>query len=381
MSITEPKSEIPTRQSGDILVVDDEPRNLQLLGNLLFQVGYSITLAGNGAQALDAARNAPPDLILMDVMMPAMDGFEVTRRLKQEVGLQEVPVIFLTAKSDSDDVRAGFQAGAVDYVLKPFQAEELLLRIRTHLDLKRAREGLARANEELRRANETQARFISMIAHDLRNPFHALRMFPEFVLNYNDTDREMIERLAREAVREIDRVGSFFEEMMEWALMQMNVLQAQPELLPLGPLLCEVCGQSKLQAERKEITLNLEAAPDLAVSADRKMIATVIRNLISNGIKFTHRGGAVTVKATLLEGGSALVEVSDTGIGMAAEVRDKLFSLDTRFTLPGTEREKGSGLGLILCQQFLARHGTEFRIASEQGQGSSFGFTLPAAGF
>lgn len=376
-----PTSELESlpSQLGDILVVDDEPRNLQLLGNLLFQVGYSITLAGNGAQALDAARNAPPDLILMDVMMPAMDGFEVTRRLKQEEGLQEVPVIFLTAKSDSDDVRAGFQAGGVDYVLKPFQAEELLLRIRTHLDLKRTREGLARANEELRRANETQAQFISMIAHDLRNPFHALRMFPEFVISYLDTDRELIDRLAHEAVREIDRVGSFFEEMMEWALMQMNVLQAQLERVVLGPLLCEVCGQSKAQAERKDITLNLETPPDLAVNADPKMLATVVRNLVSNSIKFTHRGGTVTVKAAAIEDGKVLVEVADTGVGIPPEVREKLFSLDLRVTLPGTEREKGSGLGLILCQQFLARHGTEFRISSEQGQGSTFGFVLPVA--
>jgi signal transduction histidine kinase len=376
--------DLPVEQRAQILVVDDEPRNLQLLGTLLRKGGYRVRFAGAGATCLASAREQAPDLILLDIMMPGMDGYEVCRALKEDPATRDIPVIFLTAKAQTEEVVDAFKAGGVDFVTKPFRARELLARVKTHVDLKNAREALQQANGELVRVNaelstmnNNQMRFFSMIAHDLRSPFSGLRMFPQMLATrFDHMSREEIIAIAEDVENHVDHVHHFLEELLEWCLLQMGELEIRCALFDAREIVQNVFGVAATAAANKDIRLVNNVAPALEGYGDRRMVQTILQNLVSNAIKFTPRGGQVTVHARP-EKHALLIQVEDTGVGIPEHLQANLFQLGRRASTRGTEDERGTGFGLTLTKQFIEQHGGSIWLESEVDRGTTITFSLP----
>ena len=208
-----------------ILIVDDVPKNIQLAGSILQRQDYNIFFANNGETALNLAQTNAFDLILLDIMMPGMDGFEVCEQLKKDPNTREIPVIFLTAKTDTESTIKGFDIGAVDYVTKPFNEKELLARVRTHLELRAAR-------ESLREANVTKDKFFSIIAHDMKNPFNALLGLSKLLLNNFDVfDEDKKKYFIQNIYQSSDQGYKLLENLLDWSRMQTGKMVCQPALI------------------------------------------------------------------------------------------------------------------------------------------------------
>ncbi|MCP4155218.1 MAG: hybrid sensor histidine kinase/response regulator [bacterium] len=353
-----------------IFIVEDIPKNVQVLCNILRKEDYRIAIATNGKQAIKMIPNVLPDLILMDVMMPEMDGFQACVHLKKDPVARGIPLIFLTAKVDATDIVKGFEIGAIDYITKPFNGSELIARVRTHLELKFAREALIDLNA-------TKDKFFSIIAHDLKNPMQSLLLFTDTLYTYygsfdEDRRREYIHRCYDSS----KQVTALLKNLLDWARAQTGVIEPHHEIADVGVLIHESIRLLSANAEDKEITLSNEIEDECLSLIDTNMIRTLIRNLISNAIKFTRRGGAVNIKAIKKK---RLIEiiVSDNGVGIAPENIDGLFRIDVQKSTEGTEHETGTGLGLILCKEFAEKNNGSISVTSKLGKGSSFKIKLP----
>jgi two-component system sensor histidine kinase/response regulator len=254
---------LPSPSSGStgscVLVVDDIPKNLQVVGTMLRNAGYAIMPATSGAKALEGVRVQSPDLILLDLMMPEMDGLEVCRRLKADPLTQQIPVIFLTASNEMEHLVKGFEMGAVDYVTKPFNPPELLARVRTHLELKHARDTIVRYGQELSRLNEEKNEFMGIAAHDLRNPLGAIIGYSELVvedarsLKHDDLD-DNGRRIVEAASRMVEMVQNLLDaNRIERGEMKLNLAPTD-----LCPLLNEVIETQRPPATTKQQTIHLE---------------------------------------------------------------------------------------------------------------------------
>lgn len=353
-----------------IYIIDDVNENLQVLGNILKQNGYNISVARNGEQALIGIPKKQPDLVLLDISMPGMDGFEVCERLKSDSTISEIPIIFLTARTETEDIVKGFKTGGVDYITKPFNADELLVRVKTHLELKEAR-------EELVNLNATKDKFFRIIAHDLKSPLASLFSFTElFQSNINSYSKEEIKEYLNVLNRNTELTSKLLENLLTWARSQSGKIQFEPENFSVKELVMENISLLKSVAQEKQLHLYSEDIEDLTIYADRNMITTVLRNLISNAIKFTPHNGKVSVRVETKET-KLIMSVIDTGLGVKQEDINKLFKIDQHHTTLGTNKEKGTGLGLILCKEFVNRHNGEIWVESELEKGSAFKFTLP----
>jgi len=360
-----------------ILVADDVPKNLQLLGNILkAELECEIAFATNGLQVLSFVREHLPDLILLDVMMPEMDGFETCRQLKAMDNTRDIPVIFLTARVDTLDIVKGFKLGAVDYVTKPFESVELMARVNTHLALKATR-------DDLIELNSMKDKFFSIISHDLKNPMGALLTLSELLYdNYEKYSPERAGMLIQTLYESSKSAFNLLENLLIWSRAQRGKLDFTPTEFRLRDV---VEGTLKLLGElssKKGIRIEDRVNPDVMVYADRNMLETVIRNLISNGIKFTGENGEIRVGSSIVSNGNsrmAKIFVSDNGIGMSPAVYEKLFRIDSNFSTPGTNEEPGTGLGLVLCSDFVKINGGEIAVESVSGEGSTFYFSVPLA--
>lgn len=353
-----------------ILLVDDTPRNLQVLGNILKKQAYHLAVATNGFEALERIKEVRPDLILLDIMMPDLSGFEVCEVLKKDETTRDIPVIFLTAKTETEDIVHGFELGAVDYITKPFNGVELLARVKTHLTLKETRDALANALA-------SKDRFFSIISHDLRSPFSTIVSFLKLVDQRADQySKEDILELTQELRAKADTTMTLLENLLQWARAQTGGLCFEPAAINAEVLFNTVIEVMHTAASMKNITLTQKLEPGLAIFADPNMLATVLRNLLSNAIKFTREGGRVEISGHHLEDEVEII-VSDNGVGMSEKIMEKIFRLDTKMTTDGTDNERGSGLGLILCQTFIHQHGGRIWAESEKGKGSRFIMRLP----
>ncbi len=353
-----------------LLIVDDVSKNLQVLGSVLREEDYEISAAISGKQALAIAADIHPDLILLDIMMPEMDGFETCRRLKDNPSTADIPVMFLTARTDADDIVKGFALGAVDYITKPFNRQELLARVATHLALRYSQ-------QQLRETIRDKDKFFSIIAHDLRGPLGSFMSIAEYVAE-NIAELEIND--AKTLFREMQHTGKgvyvLLENLLEWSRIQLGTIQFNAEVVDIASILERTYNLLRSQADQKQITLKVDMT-HLDVVADRNMIATVVRNLISNAVKYTPRGGQISVTLmTRPEQGKVYISVQDSGVGMDEERVAGLFDITQTKSTPGTDKEKGSGLGLILCKELVALHDQSLHVESEKGKGSTFTFTL-----
>ncbi|WP_111708111.1 hybrid sensor histidine kinase/response regulator [Lutibacter citreus] len=356
-----------------ILIVDDNANNLKLIANVLMGSNYDFRMAKSGKSALSILEKTKPDLILLDIQMPEMDGYETCKKIKENTENSKIPVIFLTANTDSKSVTKAFKVGGVDFITKPFNSEELLVRISTHIKLKSQ-------SEELERENATKDKFFSIISHDLKNPIANIIGFSNILKdNFDDFDSEKVKVF----IKYINESSKFsleiLENLMSWARIKSGHLKSEKINFNLSNLLNRNIEGHVPQALAKEIKFKADFEENMLIRADEKMISTVVRNLISNAVKFTPNGGGIfiTSKEVVVNNKKFIeTEIQDTGIGMTLEELNKIFKIESNFISKGTNNERGTGLGLILCKEFITENDGDIRVESKPNIGSKFTFNL-----
>lgn len=353
----------------NILIVDDMPANLKLLSALLKDEGYKVRPVLNGKQALQAASKEKPDLILLDIMMPEISGYELCRMLKGNPELMHIPVIFISALNEPNDIVKAFDNGGVDYITKPFKAEEVKARVTTHLKIEQQR-------HELHQLNITKDKFFSILAHDLRNPFSVLIGISDILMkDFDSMDRDLFRELIVMQNNTTKQTFALLQNLLEWSRINRNSIQFAPYNTNLLDVIDENIDMLRPFFESKKIQISRDISCDIWISADINMLNAIFRNLLVNAIKFTYEDGAIKVSA--IENDSVVeVSVSDNGVGIFPADLPRLFNIEGH-TTEGTAHETGSGLGLVLCKEFVEKHGGQISVESEPGKGSTFRFTIP----
>jgi signal transduction histidine kinase len=355
----------------NILIVDDVPENLEILTDLLFSNGINVIIAENAEETFTILKKKTPDLILLDINLPGVNGFQICEKLKNNPKTKSIPIIFLTAKVATDDIIKGFELGAVDYITKPFNSIELLTRVKTHLDLKNS-------NYEIIRMSKSKDKFFSVVARDLKAVFLILNNFVETLKKKQiEGNNEEILKYTNLLYDTSKQGYAFLENLLEWARVQTGDMQFVPQKINLKNTIEPVFNLLRNTiAVQKGIIFYSMVTSGLDVFADEKMLQTIIRNLTSNALKYSNSGDEIIISA---EEKNDFVEisVSDTGIGIDEEELENLFILEKTRSTEGTKGEKGTGLGLVLSKQLIEIHSGEISATSTFGQGSIFKFTIP----
>jgi len=378
-------------EHANILVVDDTPENLSLLIGILSENGYEVRPASDGEFAIQSAQATPPDVILLDVKMPGIDGYEVCRRLKADEQTRDIPVIFISALSETEDKVRGFEVGGLDYITKPFQAQEILARVQTHLQLyafqrnlqqeiikrQQIEEELRALNQRLRDANASKDTFFSIIAHDLRNPFTSLiGLTGLLVEEFDSFDSTRIETMLGRVHASAKNLYALLTNLLDWSRLQRGIIEFRPDKTYLRHPVEHCVEFIRPTAEAKQIHLSSTISSEIVVYADPAMLKTILRNLLSNAVKFTPPGGTIEVSAQT-NARMADISVTDSGMGMSPVMVEQLFHIEHKLHREGTAGEEGTGLGLILCQELIQKHGGMLRVESELGKGSRFIAAFP----
>lgn len=365
------------RSDYKILIVDDVTSNVLLLKILLTNEKFQICTASNGHQCVEVARSEHPDLILLDVMMPELNGFDTAVILKKNPLTADIPIIFLTALNSPSDLVHGFQVGAHDFLTKPFNKEELIMRVMHQISLVAAKRYIIEQNEKLKRIISNRDKMYSVIAHDLRSPMASIRMVLNLCVNVVTPDMvgEEIFGLLDKANRESEETHDLLDNLLKWTKSQTGRLEVAYQNLELDDIVPGVVDIFTMIAEMKKIKLQyIPSEEHLKVRADNDMMKTVVRNFISNAIKFTPEGKGIEVYYKK-SGEFAKICVRDHGVGIAPERIDTLFHKGE--TTYGTGGEEGSGLGLQLCADFARKNGGDVMVESTLGEGSTFSFLVP----
>lgn len=361
-----------------ILIVDDVMSNVLLLKVLLTNEKFAIATASNGRQALEQVEKENPDLVLLDVMMPDMSGFEVAQHLKSNPNTADIPIIFLTALNSTADIVKGFQVGANDFISKPFNKEELIIRVTHQISLVAAKRLILSKTEELQRTIAGRDKLYSVIAHDLRSPMGSIKMVLNMLILNLPSEKigaEMYELLTM-ANQTTENVFSLLDNLLKWTKSQigkLNVVYQDVDLVEVTDGVIEIFS---MVASLKKIRIHEMKPEKMMVNADIDMLKTVVRNLLSNAIKFSKENSEVLVKMEEVDG-MAVVSVQDYGCGISEEGQKKLLHTDTHFSTFGTNNEEGSGLGLLLCKDFVVKNGGKLWFTSKEGEGSIFSFSIP----
>ena len=365
------------RSDYKILIVDDVVSNVLLLKILLSNEKFQVCTANCGNMCIEQAKKEKPDLILLDVMMPDINGFDTAVILKKDPETQDIPIIFLTALNNPSDLVHGFQVGANDFLTKPFNKEELVMRVMHQIQLVAAKRIIVRQNEELRRTISNRDKMYSVIAHDLRSPMASIRMVLNLAVNVvsPETVGEEIFGLLDKANRESEETHDLLDNLLKWTKSQTGRLNVVYQDIDLDDIIPGAVDIFMMIAEMKKIDLKyIPADEKLTVHGDNDMIKTVIRNFLSNAIKFTPEGKGIEVFYKR-EGDFARISVRDHGVGIAADRVESIFHKGE--TTYGTGGEEGSGLGLQLCQDFARKNGGDAYVESVEGEGSTFSCTIP----
>lgn len=365
-----------------VLAVDDIVENLQVLGSVLSEKGVRVAFATNGEQALASVSKKPPDLILLDVQMPGIDGYSVCEKLKSNPETENIPVIFLTAKTQTEDIVRGFDAGGVDYVIKPFNTAELLARVFTHLEVKRSRDTILHQNKELAELIDKQNEFLGMAAHDLRNPLSAIMVYSElmqsqfksgrFDLLKGEENNEKIYYLSQ-------RMNRLISDLLNISAIESGKVKLDFKTENFITILEENVEFFKRVANEKTIQLFLqkdENIPIARIKVDKFRIIQVIENLLSNAVKYTLPGGEVYVFYEIKDS-KLITHIKDTGVGLDEEDLKCIFQSFKKLSAKPTGGESSTGLGLAIVKKIVALHGGKIFVQSEKGKGSTFSFSLP----
>ena len=361
-----------------ILVVDDVISNVLLLKVLLAAQKFNVITASNGMEAIDITKKQQPDLILLDVMMPGMSGFEVAQKLKNDPEVQHIPIIFLTALNSTADIVTGFKVGANDFISKPFNKEELVIRVSHQISLIAAKRIILQKTEELKKTIQGRDKMYSVIAHDLRSPLGSIKMVLNmFVMTMSPQmiGEEQYEMLDS-ANKSTEELFNLLDNLLKWTKTQTGRLTVVFQDFELVKSISGVLEIFSLVSSSKNIELIFDSNEEINVRGDIDIAKTITRNLLSNAIKFSFSGSKIIIEVKKIDN-MAVVSVKDFGKGMSQEEQQKLFNSETHFSKYGTNNEEGSGLGLLLCKDFATKNKGDLWLQSEEGKGSTFFFSIP----
>jgi two-component system, sensor histidine kinase and response regulator len=361
-----------------ILIVDDIPRNLQVLGSILSESGFGVSVASSGRSALEAIASQAPDVILLDIQMPDMDGYEVCRQLKANPDTAHIPVIFLTARTEIDDIVRGFEQGAVDYITKPFISQELLVRVRTHLRL-------VRQTERLRELNKDKDEFLGIAAHDLRNPLSKIQFIAEKMAYKADIfTPELIQEASADIVGTVSEMMELISNLLDVNAIERGDLFTELNPIDIATIVEHVTNDYVERAAKKKIAVKYESvlangATTLPfVISDEVAIVQILDNIISNAVKYSPPRTVITVR---LVGGATTVrlEVQDEGPGISVDDRKKMFQKFARLSAQPTGNEHSIGLGLSIVKRLVENIKATIEVQSELGVGTTFMVAFPVA--
>ncbi|MBQ8158193.1 MAG: hybrid sensor histidine kinase/response regulator [Prevotella sp.] len=365
------------RSDYKILIVDDVVSNVLLLKILLTNEKFQVCTANCGNMCIEQAKTEKPDLILLDVMMPDISGFDTAVILKKDPATADIPIIFLTALNNPSDLVHGFQVGANDFLTKPFNKEELVVRVMHQIALVAAKRLIQKQNEELRATISNRDKMYSVIAHDLRSPMASIRMVLNLVVSAVSPETigpELFELLDK-ANKESEDCHDLLDNLLKWTKSQTGRLNVVMQDLDLNDIIPGVVDIFEMIAMTKKIKLQYAGTPQpLVVRADNDMLKTIVRNFMSNAVKFSSEGSTIDITMSQ-DGDFAKVSISDHGVGIAPDRLDSIFNKGE--TTYGTGGEEGSGLGLQLCADFSRKIGGDVMVESTLGEGSTFSVLLP----
>lgn len=367
---------------GRILIVDDTPANLKLLHGILSVSGYTVYSAEDGQQALDGAVAYQPDLILLDIQMPDIDGYDVCLKLKENPQTHDIPVIFISALSDTDEIVRGFNVGGVDYVTKPFRLKEVLARVANQLIMVQQRKQIEALRQQDRQYFESldnmKNQFIRMATHDLRNPLNIIIGYSallEEIRSASPDDQELLEQAVQNIQDSVQRMRSLVTDMLDMAQLEIKAT-LQLRSVALATFLEKALKGFKVVASQKKIALIYSPPPpDVFISVDIERIVRVVDNLVSNAIKYTDPGGRVEVSA-YAEGDDVTIQVSDTGFGIPEEDIPHIFDTFYRVDRERHQAVEGTGLGLAVVKTLVEQHNGQIYVESELDKGSTFRVVL-----
>ena len=365
-----------------ILIVDDNPNNLNLLFDLLDEAGFEVLVSQNGESALKRAEGAQPDIILLDVMMPGMDGFETCRRLKALKATQHIPVIFMTALAGTDSKIKGFELGAVDYITKPIQAPEVLARVRTHLtilslqkDLQVKNEMLSTMLEKEKELNALKSQFVSMVSHEFKTPLTTIALSSDLLKRYDD---RMSTQERREELSVIEKTIEHMSELLDNVLTvsrwEAGKIKFEPEAIELQPFCQRLAARYQALCESTHtIEFAVKTTHD-TLTIDPTLFEYILSNLLSNAIKYSPDGGRVSFGIDE-QGEAVSFRISDQGLGIPHADRQNLFESFHRGENVGNI--KGTGLGLSIVKKLVELHHGTIEVKSQLNHGSTFIITIP----
>lgn len=423
---------------GFILIVDDSPAHLSLLKYFLEGHNYKVISALGAIEALALIEEITPSLIITDVVMPQMNGYEFCKHIKSNKSTKDVPVILLTVLSNSDDIMNGLACGADNFISKPYSEKYLISLVEKTIEKNEEKqlsnpeislevslnggtqiisvdpakiltliisayesaimknseltfaqselrmmnnhlgELVEKRTAELSKINSEKDKFFSIIAHDLRSPFQGLMGMTEvFAKDAGHFNRSEIIEISKGINESATNIYKLVENLLDWAQMQKGAISFTPEILNLYDIACREVDLINERASHKGISVSNRIPIDIKVLADEKMITSVIRNLLSNAVKFTTRGEQIILDAKHSENNLIEVSVTDNGVGMSQELSKKLFKLDEKVGRYGTDGQKSTGLGLMLCKEFVEKNNGTIWFTSEELKGTTFYFTLP----
>jgi two-component system sensor histidine kinase/response regulator len=363
---------------GRVLIVDDEPANVELLARRLESLGADSIRASNGEDALVIADRELPDLILLDVMMPGISGFDTCRRLKMNDRTAPIPVIFVTARAEAEDLSRGFEAGGVDYITKPIEPIEVAARVRSAIFTKRLQDQLRATNDQLRKVEGSRQELIGMLGHDIRNLANSLVAFLQLVrLGQLDPSRPEFGELLGLSESNVTELLRMVNALLDVYKMEEGRLEADQSVVRVMDLAKKSMSQLAAEARARGVAMSCETG-DIAVFVDETLLVRVLTNLLANSVKHTPSGGTAFVEADAAKDGWVKVRVRDTGPGIAAADAANVF--DRFYQSAGGRSRGGTGLGLAFCKLAVELHGGTIRVANPGEKGASIELALPAPG-
>lgn len=374
------ESDLSKKYPQTVLIVDDSDQVRTLLKRVLEDEGHYVVVASNGVEALSAISEMRPDLVLLDVMMPVMDGLSTLRRLRSEPDTAELPIIMVTALDTVDQVVRGLELGANDYLTKPIQIEVLMARVRTQLKIKRLQDQRVEAIRSLREMDALKDKFLQIAAHDLRNPLANITLGLEWLgaLDVSGTGQD--EKYAE--VMTMMRMSTGMMKSIVNDYLALQALRSGSVRLQLAPtdineVVRETVEQYQPYIERKRVNLDFDLEADLpSCQADPRHVAQIVSNLVSNAVKFSPEESEVRIR-TRARSNLVRIEVQDTGPGILEEEMPMLFKEFARLSNSPTAGEHSSGVGLAIVKHLVELHGGRVGAESRRGEGSTFWFELP----
>ncbi|MEM7182791.1 MAG: hybrid sensor histidine kinase/response regulator [Spirochaetota bacterium] len=359
-----------SKQNTTIFIVDDLQENAIVLVNIFEPLGYKTMVALDGKTAIRLINDYKPDLVLLDIMMPQMDGYEVCAALKENPKTKDIPVIFLSALSDTANKVKGLEIGGVDYISKPFEEAEVISRVKVHIEN-------SRLQKELKDTNDKKNRFFSIIAHDLRAPLGKIMTSTRLLEDFTKAkDFSSIQEAAK-SLHEVSKgTMDLIRNLLEWSRIQIGALKINLQKQNIDAIVVRVLDSFSKEISHKNLEITNNIPKDSFVIADRHILQTVFENLLSNAIKFSLYAGQIELYEEK-EDTSTCISIKDNGIGIPEETIEKILKIDENVQTDGTGGEKGTGLGLILCKDMLELNSGSLQIKQSVPKGTIVSFSLP----